>query len=89
MKTPRVLQKNILVKKTETKEVKKNGLYIPNSSHATQRQFEVEAIGGDVKDVSVGDTIIVSGYGGIEFTFNEIVYLIFDADSIIVVLQKE
>lgn len=89
MKTPKVLHKNILVKKTEVKEVKKNGLYIPNSAQANQRQFEVEAIGPDVKGVVVGDTVIVSGYGGMELTIDEVVYIIFDVDSIIVVLQKE
>ena len=51
----RVIGKNILLLKIEKEPQKVNGLIIPESIHATQKQYRVISVGADVKEVKVHD----------------------------------
>ena len=74
------LEDRIVVKPGESEETTASGLVIPDSAQEKPQQGEVLAVGpgkrseqsGDVMpvDVSVGDTVVYSMYGGTEITID-------------------
>lgn len=87
MSIPKVLDKNILVRKIE-KETKKGPLIIPGYPSA-QREYEVIATGDNVINICLGDILVLTQYCGSEVKHNEISYLVINIVDILAVLPKE
>lgn len=86
MAIPKVLNKTVLAHKIEKTKVS-NGLIIPDSMNE-QKEYIIDAIGSNVKEVAVGDTVVLNGYNFKEIVYNEIVYLAFDENQIAAVLPS-
>ncbi len=90
----RPLADRILVKPGEGEEVTKGGIVLPDSAKKRPREGEVLAVGpGKLlengqrapMEISVGDTVVYSEYGGTEITFGTEDYVILDEGSVLAV----
>ncbi len=86
MALPKVLNKNILAQRIE-RGIVKNGLIIPANPNF-QKEYQVCALGPDVKDISIGDIVTIN-YGVSEMTHNEIVYTLFESHQVLAILPQE
>jgi chaperonin GroES len=82
----------VLVQRVEEKEVKKGGIIIPDSAKEKPQEAKVIALGTGKLDekgakipfeVKVGDTVLISKYGGTEVKIEDEDYLILREDDIL------
>ena len=92
----RPLGDRVLVKPIEEKEVKKNGIIIPDTAKEKPQEGEVAAVGtGKLDDkgnkiefnVKKGDKVLYSKYGGTEIKIEGENYLIMREDDILGILS--
>ena len=85
----------VLLKRVEEDEQIRGGIIIPDSAKEKSQEAEVVALGTGKKDddgnvapfqVKVGDTILVSKYGGTEVKFDEETYQLLREDDILGIL---
>ena len=85
----------VLVKSVDDDEQVKGGIIIPDSAKEKPQEAIVVALGTGKKDddgnvapfqVNVGDTILVSKYGGTEVKFDEETYQLLREDDILGIL---
>lgn len=81
----RVIGKNILLLKIEKELEKVNGLIIPQSVHATQKQYKVVYIGSEVREIKVDDIVAISQYGGFEVINDNIPYTIIKEEDVLAI----
>lgn len=84
----RVIGKNILLLKIEKEPQKVNGLIIPESIHATQKQYKVIAIGNEIKEIKINDIVAVSQYGGYEVVHENIPYSVVKEEDILAIFPS-
>jgi co-chaperonin GroES (HSP10) len=65
----------------------KNGLIIPVNPN-NQKEYKICAIGSEVKDIFIGDIVVVS-YVINEIIYNEVTYAVIAANEIIAILPQE
>ena len=92
------LEDRIVVKPLDAEETTASGLVIPDTAKEKPQEGEVVAVGpgrfnedGDGRvpmDVSVGDKVIYSKYGGTEVKYSGEEYLILSARDVLAVVQK-
>ena len=91
------LEDRIVVKALEAEQTTASGLVIPDTAKEKPQEGEVVAIGpGRIDDngnrvpldVSVGDTVIYSKYGGTEVKYNNEEYLVLSARDVLAVIEK-
>ena len=91
------LDDRIVVKPGESEETTASGLVIPDTAKEKPQQGEVLAVGpgrfGDDNervpmDISVGDTVVYSKYGGTEITIDGEDLLILNARDVLAVVTK-
>lgn len=80
--------------KKETKT--QGGIYIPDSAaneRKDPREAVVVAVGTGSKDeafkVAVGDTVLITGYGGVDVKVNDKKYVIINEIDILAIIKKE
>ena len=92
----RPLQDRIIVKRLEEEQKTKGGIIIPDTAKEKPIEGKVIAVGkGKVADdgklikpeVSVGDKVLFSKYGGTEVKLNDKEYKIFNADDLIAIIE--
>jgi chaperonin GroES len=91
------LDDRIVVKASEAEETTASGLVIPDTAKEKPQQGEVLAVGpgrrseqsGEVipMDVSVGDKVVYSKYGGTEITVDGQDVLILNARDVLAILK--
>ena len=91
------LEDRIVVKPGESEETTASGLVIPDTAQEKPQQGEVLAVGpgkrseqtGDVipVDVSKGDTVVYSKYGGTEITVDGDDLLILSARDVLAIVK--
>ena len=91
------LEDRIVVKPGESEETTASGLVIPDTAQEKPQQGEVLAVGpgkrseqsGDVipVDVSTGDTVVYSKYGGTEITIDGDDLLILSARDVLAIVK--
>ena len=94
----RPLQDRVIVKRIQEEEKTKGGLFIPDTAKEKPQEGKVVAVGpgrwdedGSKRiplDVSKGDTVIYSKYGGTEIKYNGEEYLILSARDVLAVVSK-
>jgi chaperonin GroES len=94
----RPLEDKILVQANEAETTTASGLVIPDTAKEKPQEGTVVAVGpgrwdedGDKRiplDVSEGDTVIYSKYGGTEIKYNGEEYLILSARDVLAVVNK-
>ena len=95
--TIKPLEDRILVQPLEAEQTTASGLVIPDTAKEKPQEGEVLAIGpGRVDDngnrvpvdVTVGDKVIYSKYGGTEVAYEGVDYLILSARDLLAVVNK-
>ena len=92
------LEDRILVKSLDAEQTTASGLVIPDTAKEKPQEGEVLAVGpgrfvedGDRRiplDVSVGDKVIYSKYGGTEVKYDGQEYLILSARDVLAIVVK-
>ena len=92
----RPLGDKILVKPIEAKEVKKNGIIIPDTAKEKPQEGEIIAVGkGKIADdgkvialdVKKGDKVLFGKYSGTEVKIDDEQYLIMTQDDILGIIE--
>jgi chaperonin GroES len=95
--TIKPLEDRILVKPLEAEQTTKSGLVIPDTAKEKPQEGEVLAVGpGRIDDkgnrvpldISVGDKVIYSKYGGTEVRYDNEDYLILSARDVLAIVNK-
>ena len=93
----RPLEDKILVQASEAETTTASGIVIPDTAKEKPQEGRVLAVGpGRVDDngnripldVSVGDTVIYSKYGGTEIRYNSEDYLILSSRDVLAIVEK-
>lgn len=82
------LKERVFVSYSEEQERTSGGLYIPDAAKEKPQRGRIEAIGGDVKGVKVGDEVLFDKYSGSKISFDDTDYLILKEEDILGVLEK-
>lgn len=92
------LEDRIVVKALEAEQTTASGLVIPDTAQEKPQEGEVLAVGpgrwnedGDERvplDITVGDKVIYSKYGGTEVKFGADDYLILSARDVLAIVDK-
>jgi len=90
------LEDRIVVKPKEAEATTKSGLVIPDTAKEKPQQGDVVAVGAGRRsdtgelipmDVSEGDVIVYSKYGGTEITLEGVDYLILSARDVLAIVK--
>jgi chaperonin GroES len=91
------LEDRIVVLPVEAEQVTASGLVIPDTAKEKPQEAEVVAVGpGRVDDngnrvpldISVGDRVIFSKYGGTELKYNGKEYLVLSARYVLAIVER-
>ncbi len=92
------LEDRILVQPLDAEQTTASGLVIPDTAKEKPQEGKVVAVGpgrfddeGENRiplDISVGDVVIYSKYGGTEVKYNNEEYLILSARDVLAVVEK-
>ncbi|MFL0459271.1 co-chaperone GroES [Kytococcus sedentarius] len=98
MATIKPLEDRIVVKAVEAQQTTASGLVIPDTAQEKPQEGEVIAVGpgrfnedGDERvpmDISVGDRVIYSKYGGTEVKYDDQEVLILGARDVLAVIER-
>lgn len=80
------LGKRVLVQRTEVESKTASGIILVDSAKEKPNTAEVKAIGGEITEIKVGDTIVFEQFRGTEFTLEGVDYLVLEQDNIIGVM---
>jgi chaperonin GroES len=96
--TIKPLEDRILVQTLEAEQTTASGLVIPDTAKEKPQEGKVIAVGpgrfdddGDKRvplDISVGDVVIYSKYGGTEVKYDGEEYLLLSARDVLAVIEK-
>ena len=96
--TIKPLEDRIVVQANEAEQTTASGIVIPDTAKEKPQEGTVIAVGpgrfnedGDGRiplDVSVGDTVIYSKYGGTEVKYGGEEYLVLSARDVLAVIEK-
>jgi chaperonin GroES len=81
------LKDRVFVSYSEEGEKTAGGLYIPDSAKEKPQKGKVEAIGSEVKDVKVGNTILFDKYSGSKVNMDGTDYLIVKEEDILGIID--
>jgi chaperonin GroES len=81
------LKDRVFVKYTEEGEKTAGGLYIPDSAKEKPQKGLVEAVGSEVKEVKVGNTILFDKYSGSKVNIDSNEYLIIKEEDILGIVE--
>ena len=77
----------LLVERVEEATTTASGIIIPDNAKDKPSQGRVIAIGKDVENINVGDTIVFGKYAGNEITLDSKVYLIMEESDALGILS--
>ncbi|MEC4676701.1 MAG: co-chaperone GroES, partial [Nitrospirota bacterium] len=78
----------VFVKYTEESEKTAGGLYIPDSAKEKPQKGDVEAVGSEVKEIKIGNTILFDKYSGSKVNIDGNEYLIIKEEDILGIIEK-
>ena len=81
------LKDRVFVKYSEEAEKTAGGLYIPESAKEKPQKGVIEAVGSEVKEIKVGDTILFDKYSGSKINIDNNEYLIIKEEDILGIVQ--
>ena len=91
------LEDRIVVKANEAEQVTASGLVIPDTAKEKPQEGTVVAVGPGrfddgvrtPMDVTVGDVVLYSKYGGTEVKYNNAEYLVLSARDVLAIIEKK
>lgn len=81
------LKDRVLVSYIEEAEKSAGGIYIPDAAKEKPQRGKVEAIGGEVKEVKVGNEVMFGKYTGDKFEVNGQEMLIIKEEDILAIVD--
>jgi len=81
------LKDRVFVKYTEESDKTAGGLYVPDSAKEKPQKGTVEAVGSEVKEVKVGNTVLFDKYTGSKVKLNDVEHLIIKEEDILGILE--
>ena len=81
------LGKRVLVQRVEEAKTTASGIYIPDSAKEKPSQGKVLAVGKEVEEVSVNDTVVFGKYAGNELTLDGTTYLVIELDDLLGIVK--
>lgn len=90
------LDDRIVIKQVEAEQTTASGLVIPDTAKEKPQEGEVVAVGpgrmsGDKRiplDVSVGDRVLYSKYGGTEVKYGAEEYLVLSVKDVLAIIER-
>jgi chaperonin GroES len=92
----RPLYDRIVVRRKESKEQMRGGLYIPDTAKEKPQEAEVVAVGegkfneqgNRIKlDVKKGDTVLIGKYSGTDIKIDDVEYTILREDEVLAIVE--
>jgi len=77
----------LLVKTLEASNTTESGIIIPDNAKEKPSHAEVMAIGTDVEDVTVGDTVVYGKYSGTELALEGKEYIVLELSDVLGVIS--
>ena len=77
----------LLVKTLEESTTTASGIIIPDSAKEKPNHAEVIAIGSEVEDVTVGNTVVYGKYSGTELTLDGTEYIVLELSDVLGVIS--
>jgi chaperonin GroES len=81
------LKDRVFVKYTEEGEKTAGGLYIPDTAKEKPQKGTVEAVGSEVKEIKVGNTILFDKYSGSKVSIDNNEYLIVKEEDVLGIVE--
>lgn len=81
------LGNRVLVERVEDAKTTVSGIIIPDNAKEKPSRGTVVAVGGDVEQIEVDDTVVFGKYSGNELALDGKEYLILDADDIFGIIK--
>ena len=82
------LKDRVFVSYSEELDKTASGLYIPDSAKQKPQRGKVAAIGSEVKEVKVGDTVLFDKYSGSKVEVNDVEHLIIKEEDILGIIEE-
>ena len=81
--------KDRVVVKYSDEELEKTagGIYVPDVAKEKPQKGSVEAVGVDVKEVKVGNTVLFDKYSGSKIKVNDVEHLIIKEEDILGIIE--
>lgn len=81
------LKDRVFVSYSDDVEKTAGGIYVPDTAKEKPQKGKVEAVGSEVKDVKIGDTIFFDRYSGSKVNMNNKEYLIIKEEDILGIIE--
>lgn len=81
------LKDRVFLKYSEESEKTSGGLYIPDAAKEKPQRGTVEAVGPEVKEVKVGNTVLFDKYSGSKINIDNVEYLIIKEEDILGIVE--
>jgi chaperonin GroES len=82
------LKDRVFVSYSEEIEKTSGGIYVPDVAKEKPQKGKIQAVGSEVKNVKVGDTILFDKYSGTKISFENTEYLILKEEDILGVFEN-
>ncbi len=82
------LKERVFVSYAEDVEKTSGGIYLPDTAKEKPQKGKVEAVGSEVKEVKVGDTVLFDKYAGSKINIEGSDYLILKEEDILGILSS-
>ncbi len=79
----------VVLQQIESEETTKSGIILPDSAKEKPEQGKVVAVGSDVKEVKVGDTVLYSKYGPTEVKVDDQDYMIVKEEDVLATIKEK
>ncbi|MDI9934698.1 co-chaperone GroES [Rhodococcus sp. IEGM 1351] len=80
---PTPLANRVLAVRREAAQTTASGIYLPDSHKEKPSMADVKAVGPDVKDIAVGDTIVFKEYALTELNVGGTNYIVLKSDEVL------
>jgi chaperonin GroES len=80
------LGERLLVKSVEESNTTASGIIIPDNAKEKPNRAEVVAVGSEVNDVNVGDTVVYGKYAGTELVLDGSDYMVLELSDVLGVI---
>ena len=77
----------LLVKTVEEANTTASGIIIPDNAKEKPNRAEVVAVGSEVEDVNVGDTVVYGKYSGTELVLDGSDYIVLELSDVLGVIS--
>ena len=81
------LGERLLVKTVEEAKTTASGIIIPDNAKEKPNRAEVVAVGSEVKDLNVGDTVVYGKYSGTELSLEGTSYMVLELTDVLGVIS--